>query len=76
MADISSITLLDGVTYNLKDAEARNSIPVEMTSSQAQAGTSSISMSISPSILKEAILTHSYWQYNSTTDSIDLIFPN
>lgn len=72
MADISKITILNGTTYDIKDTVAR----IPMATAEAEAGTSTDNRMISPAVLKAAILAHSYWQYNSTTDSIDLIFPS
>ena len=72
MADISKITTINGTTYNIKDAVAR----IEMTKAEAEAGILTDKRMISPAVLKTAILAHSYWQYNSATDSIDLIFPS
>ena len=76
MADISKIKTLDGTTYDIKDATARNGLVSAMSASEAETGTSTTARSISASVLKGAILVHSYWQYNSATDSIDLIFPS
>lgn len=72
MADISQIKVLDGTVYDIKDSTARQT----MTSAEATAGTSTSARMITPAILKEAIQAHSYWQYNATTDSIDLVFPS
>ena len=76
MADISKITTLDGTTYNIKDTTARNGLPSAMTESEATTGTGTTARTISPVVLKTAIQAHGYWQYNSTTDSIDLVFPS
>ena len=76
MADISKITTLDGTTYNIKDTTARNGLVSAMSAAEAEAGTATTARSITAAVLKDAILTHSYWQYNSSTDSIDLIFPS
>lgn len=75
MADISQIKTLDGTTYDIKDTTARGNIPSSMSSSEATTGTATTARSITASVLKEAIIVHQYWQYNSTTDSIDLVFP-
>lgn len=50
MADISKITVLDGTSYDIKDATAREEL--------------------------ETLSVSLYWQYNSTTDTVDLIFPS
>lgn len=41
MADITSITLLDNTTYNLKDSVARASIPSAYSSNPTMDGTAS-----------------------------------
>ena len=46
MADISKITLLDGTTYNFKDAEARNSIPAVAITTPKMDGTAAIGESV------------------------------
>lgn len=76
MADISKLTLLDGNTYDIKDTTARNGLVSSMSTSEAETGTATTARSITAAVLKDAILTHSYWKYNSSTDSIDLIFPS
>ena len=47
-----------------------------MTSSEAIAGTDTTNKLVTAAILKDAVQAHNYWQYNSTTDTIDLIFPS
>ena len=45
MADISKITTLDGVTYNIKDAVARHSIPIPATETPQLEGAGAVGTS-------------------------------
>ena len=46
MADISKITTLNGTTYNIKDATARNSIPAAASANPLMDGTAAVGTSI------------------------------
>ncbi len=62
MADISKIKTLEGTTYDLKDATARSLLNGH---------------SINSDVPANAVFTDTtYWQYNPTTDTVDLIFPS
>ena len=71
-------------TQSLTSAQqetARTNIGVtDMTAAEASTGSSTTAKMISPAVLTEAIQVHAtaiqYWQYNSSTDTIDLIFPS